>query len=63
MNLKRKNKEVIEVTKFVACLSGYEDFDYKPQSFIHTVFGKKSSTDYKTEKEWKRKRLSIELSH
>lgn len=63
MEKKRRNKEVIEVTRFVACLQGYEDFNYKPKSFIHSIFGKKSSTDYKTEKEWKRKRLSIELSH
>jgi hypothetical protein len=58
MNLKRKRKnEIVEVTKFVACLAGYEDFDYKPQSFIHTWFGKKSVNDYKTEKEWKKQKL------
>jgi len=54
----KKKKEVIEVTKFVACLPGYEDFDYKPLMFIHSYFGKKSSTDYKTEQQWKEKRLT-----
>ena len=62
MEKKRRNKEVIEVTKFVACLQGYEDFNYKPKSFIHSIFRKKSSTDYKTEKEWKKKRLTTGLS-
>ena len=58
MNLKRKRKnEIVEVTKFVACLAGYEDFDYKPKSFIHSWFGKKSANDYKTEKEWKKQKL------
>jgi len=58
----RKKKESIEVSKFVACLPGYEDFNYKPATFIHSWFGKKSANDYKTEKEWKRKRLTTELS-
>ena len=58
---KKRRKEVIEVTKFVACLAGYEDFNYKPKSFIHTVFGKKSKTDYDTEKQWKRQRLTTGL--
>lgn len=58
---KKKRKEVIEVTKFVASLPGYEDFNYKPKLFIHSIFGKKSSTDYKTEKQWKKQRLTIGL--
>lgn len=57
---KKKRKEVIEVTKFVASLPGYEDFNYKPITYIHSWFGKKSVNDYKTEKEWKRKKLTIE---
>lgn len=60
MEKKRRNKEVIEVTRFVACLQGYEDFNYKPKSFIHSIFGKKSKTDYYTEQEWKKQRLTIE---
>jgi len=62
MNLKTKRKnEVVEVTKFVACLPGYEDFNYKPKSFIHSFFGKKSSTDYKTLEQWKKQKLTIGL--
>ena len=57
MEKKRRNKEVIEVTRFVACLQGYEDFNYKPKNFIHSWFGKKSANDYKTEKEWKKQKL------
>lgn len=57
---KKRKKEVVEVTKFVACLPGYEDFNYKPITYIHSWFGKKSVNDYKTEKEWKRKKLTIE---
>lgn len=60
---RKRTKEIIEVTKFVACLPGYEDFDYRPATYIHSWFGKKSSTDYKTEKEWKRQRLTTGLSH
>ena len=62
MNKKKRKNEIVEVTRFVACLQGYEDFDYKPKLFIHSIFGKKSSTDYKTEQEWKRKRLTTGLS-
>lgn len=62
MNKKKRKTEIVEVTRFVACLQGYEDFNYKPKSFIHSIFGKKSSTDYKTEKEWKKKRLTTGLS-
>ena len=61
MNKKKRKNEIVEVTRFVACLQGYEDFDYKPKLFIHSIFGKKSSTDYKTEQEWKKQRLTIEL--
>ena len=60
MEKKRRN-EIVEVTKFVACLQGYEDFDYKPKSFIHSIFGKKSITDYKTEAQWKKQRLTTGL--
>jgi len=56
--ISKRKKETIEVTKFVACLPGYEDFEYKPMNYIHSWFGKKSSNDYKTEKEWKRQRLT-----
>jgi hypothetical protein len=60
----RKRKEnTVEVTKFVACLAGYEDFNYKPMSYIHSWFGKKSANDYNTEKEWKKKRLTAASSH
>jgi predicted glycosyltransferase involved in capsule biosynthesis len=60
----RKRKEnTVEVTKFVACLPGYEDFNYKPVNYIHSWFRKKSANDYKTEKEWKKQKLNTELNH
>jgi len=59
MIAKKKRKEVVETTRFVACLPGYEDFNYKPTMYVHSWFGKKSSTDYKTEKQWKRQRLTV----
>lgn len=59
----RRKKEVVEVTKFVACLAGYENFDYKPVTYIHSWFGKKSKEDYKTERQWKKERLTVGLNH
>ena len=62
MNKNKRKTEIVEVTRFVACLQGYEDFNYKPKSFIHSWFGKKSMNDYKTEREWKKKRLTTGIS-
>jgi predicted glycosyltransferase involved in capsule biosynthesis len=59
----RRKRETIEITKFVACLPGYEDFDYKPVTYIHSWFGKKSKEDYKTERQWKKERLTAASSH
>ena len=59
----RRKKDVIETSKFVACLPGYEDFNYKPVTYIHSWFGKKSKEDYKTERQWKKERLTVGLNH
>ena len=59
---KKKRKEEKKIRKFVASLPGYENFDYKPITYIHSWFGKKSANDYKTERQWKKKRLTTGLS-
>lgn len=58
INKRKKQIQKVEVTKFVASLPGYEDFDYKPVMKIHSWFWKRSSTDYKTHEQWKKQRLS-----
>jgi hypothetical protein len=60
---RKKQIEKVEVTKFVASLPGYEDFDYKPLIKINSWFWKRSANDYETERTWKKKRLTAGLNH
>ena len=52
----KRKKNVVEPMRFVACLAGYEDFNYVPQMTYGTWFAR-SKDDYKTLKEWKKQRL------